>query len=175
LTPNLLKDLRSGTIPRLGSSRYFLLEPPQDILPPRFGEYLFGLVSAGYVPIITHPERSVWIESQYTIMSSLVRSGVWLQITAGSILGKFGRAARRWSMRLLEDGLVHVIASDAHDVVARPPRMREALDQVEAWLGRSEAVHMVVTRPAGILRNIGPRDLPAPVARDKAVERARKA
>jgi protein-tyrosine phosphatase len=175
LAPNLLENLKSGLVPSLGSSRYFLLEPPQSILPPRFGEYVFGLLSAGFVPIVTHPERSPWIESQYELMISLVRSGAWMQITAGSILGKFGAAARHWSMRLLSEGLVHIIASDAHDTEARPPRMKEAVAVVEGVLGRTEAMNMVVVRPAGALRNVDPAKLPAPGSRDSVAGTVRKA
>jgi len=175
LAPNLLEGLKSGRVPRLGTSRYFLLEPPQDVLPPRFGDYTFGLLSAGFVPLLTHPERSPWIESHYKTLVAAVRSGVWIQVTAGAILGHFGRRAVYWVSRLLEDGLVHVIASDAHDTEKRPPRMQAAVEFVEKQIGPEEARNLVVIRPAGVLRNVAPADLPAPRGRDKVAGAVRKA
>jgi protein-tyrosine phosphatase len=175
LAPNLLQGLKSGRVLPLGDSRYFLLEPPQDVLPPRFGEFLFDLLSAGYVPILTHPERSPWLESQYKLIVRLVRSGVWMQITAGSLVGTFGRAARHWAQQLLNDGLVHVMASDAHGVEARPPRMTEAVELVERRLGRKAARDLVVTRPAGVLRNVAPADLPVPARQEKVAGKIGKA
>ena len=55
---------------------------------------LFKIVAAGYVPILTHPERLTWIGSHYDVIHRLIRAGVWMQITAGSLAGAFGRNAR---------------------------------------------------------------------------------
>jgi len=163
IVPDLLNGLRTGSILPLGKSRYFLLEPPQALVPPRFESFLFGLLAAGYTPIITHPERLSWMESQYAMLARTVRAGgVWTQLTANSILGKFGRRARYSSERMLEEGLVHIIATDAHNTDKRSPRLSEARAEVEKQLNAEEAQHMVVTRPAGILRNKDPSDLPLP-------------
>jgi protein-tyrosine phosphatase len=173
IAPDLLQGLKSGRVLPLGSSRYFLLEPPQGIVPPRFDDFVYGLIGAGYVPIITHPERMSWIESHYELLKRLVRSGVWVQLTAGSLLGRFGRRARTWAERMLEDGLIHIIASDAHDMEVRTPRLRDAFHAVEAISGRDEAIHQVLTRPTGILRNFGPSDLPEPRKAENPARRAR--
>ena len=173
LDPNLLEGLRSGRVQPLGTSRYFLLEPPQGVLPPRFEESVFALISAGYLPIVTHPERISWVESHYEVLERLVRSGVWMQITARSILGGFGRRAQSLAERMLEDGLVHIIASDAHDTKARKPGLSDAFYAVEQRLGSEEAMHLVRTRPAGILKNDDPDDLPAPRPREALAQSLR--
>ncbi len=172
IAPDLVDGLRSGQVLPLGKSRYFLLEPPQGVVPPRFEEFLFDVLSASYVPIITHPERLSWIESQYELLKRAVRSGVWTQLTGGSILGKFGRRAKHLSERLLGDGLVHIVASDAHDTKARPPRLSEAFHALEQQLGREEAVDLVQTRPAGILKDANPADLAAPARSEGLARRA---
>ena len=173
VAPDLVDGLRSGRILPLGKSRYFLLEPPQGVLPPRFEDFVFGLIGAGYVPVITHPERMSWIESHYQLLERLVRSGAWTQVTAGSILGGFGRRVRALSKRLLEDGLVHIVASDAHDTEVRTPRLSEAFHAIKAQLGQEEAMNLVLTRPAGILKNESPSDLPAPARAEGLARRAR--
>ncbi len=162
IAPDLVEGLKSGQVLPLGNSRYFLLEPPTGVVPPRFEAFVFNVLNSGYVPIITHPERLAWIESQYEMIARVVRSGVWTQLTAGSILGQFGRHARHWSLRLLEDGLVHIIASDAHNTGRRTPVLSPAFKAVEQQFGRGEAVHLVVTRPTGILRDEDPSILPMP-------------
>jgi protein-tyrosine phosphatase len=162
MAPNLLEGLRDRSIPSLGDSRYFLLEPPHGILPPRFDDCLFGLVSAGYVPVITHPERLGWIETHYFVIEQAVRIGAWMQLTAGSIVGRFGKRARYWSERMLEEGLAHIIASDAHNTDHRPPVMSGAFEVAAGFVGREEAVHLVATRPAGILKNLSPSEMPEP-------------
>lgn len=132
--------------------------------PPRLAETAFELLTAGYVPVITHPERLSWIEDRYGTFLELARQGVWLQVTAGSLTGRFGKAARYWGERLLDEGWVHILATDAHGVDRRPPLLAEGRRAAERWLGAEEASHLVMTRPQGILNNVEPERLPAPPA-----------
>jgi protein-tyrosine phosphatase len=160
--PDLVAGLKTGQILSIGKSRYFLLEPPQDVLPPRFDSFIQELTDAGHVPIITHPERMSWLDSHYDFLCRAVELGAWNQITAGSLVGKFGRRAKQWALRMLADGIVHLVASDAHDPYVRPPRLSEAFDILEAELGHDVATDFMVTRPAGVLRDQSPCDLPQP-------------
>src|SRR3569832_748125 len=80
LVPGLLQGLRDKTIPTLHNSRYVLLEPPHHVAPPRFSESVFQLIAAGYVPVITHPERLTWIEDHFDEFAELTRSGAWMQV-----------------------------------------------------------------------------------------------
>ena len=123
-----------------------------------------GMQAAGYVPIVTHPERLSWIEGHYDLVKRLVCNSVLMQITAGSLMGRFGRRPRYWAERMLDDGLCHVLATDAHDTERRPPRMAEARELVAQRLGRDEATHLVLTRPRGILNDLSPADLPPPLS-----------
>lgn len=75
LTPDLASGLHSGALLSLHGSRYFLLEPPHHVAPPQLEETVFGLATAGYVPVITHPERLIWIEDYYDLFPRLVKGG----------------------------------------------------------------------------------------------------
>ncbi|MDG4604479.1 MAG: capsular biosynthesis protein [Candidatus Contendobacter sp.] len=164
VAPDLVTGLRVGRVPTLGDSRYFLLEPPHHVAPPRLAETVFDLLAAGYVPVITHPERLSWIEDRYETFVELTRQGAWLQVTAGSLVGRFGKAAQYWGERLLDEGWVHILATDAHGVDRRPPLLAEGWKAAERWLGAEEAYHLVITRPQGILNHGEPKRLPAPPA-----------
>ncbi len=161
LAPDLVAGLRSGRVPTLHNSRYFLLEPPHHVAPPRLEETVFNLLTAGYVPIITHPERLEWIEDRYAALVELARHGAWLQVTAGSLTGRFGASARYWAERLLDEGWVHILATDAHGVDRRPPLLAEGRRAAEPWVGADEALQLVATRPRGILEDIEPVTLTA--------------
>jgi protein-tyrosine phosphatase len=163
VVPSFVSDLRSGHLLTLAGSRYVLVEPPHHIMPSSL-EYLFmGILSAGYVPILTHPERLTWINGKYDVVQRLAGNGVWMQITAGSITGAFGRSAQYWAERMMDEALVHIIATDAHDLKRRPPVLAAARLAAERRLGAREAQHLVETRPAGVLRNIQPDGLPKPL------------
>lgn len=162
LVPELLDGLQSGRVPTINGSRYLLLEPPHHVPPPNLEQSVFQIMAAGYVPVITHPERLVWIEHHYPTFVELARRGAWLQLTAGAIVGKFGKRARYWSERLLNEGWVHIVASDAHTTGMRNPRMSEAIPVLEKAVGADEARRLLHERPQAILDDADPATV-APV------------
>ena len=161
LVPEVLDGLRSGRIPTLAGSRYLLLEPPHHVAPQRFEESVFALQAAGYVPVLTHPERLGWFGAHYAAFRRLALSGVWMQVTAGAVTGAFGREPKRFAERLLEEGLVAILATDAHDLERRPPCLSQGRAAAARIVGDEEATHLVLTRPKGILGNADPETLPA--------------
>jgi len=162
IAPDLDVQLSDGRALTLNDSRYLLLEPPHHLLPPRLEDLIFGLQSVGYVPILTHPERLSWIEGHYDLIERFAYNSILMQITAGSLMGRFGRRPRYWAERMLDDGLCHLLATDAHNTEQRAPRMAEARELVAQRLGEDEASNLVLTRPQGILNNLSPAELPSP-------------
>jgi protein-tyrosine phosphatase len=166
LTPELLGRLRAGTAPTLADSRYFLLEPSHTVATPRFAEAVFDFVAAGYVPVITHPERLAWIRPHYAAFASLVQGGTWMQVTAGSLCGRFGKDAQYFGQKMLDDGLVHILGTDAHGARQRAPLLNEGREAAEKWVGAEEAQRLVGERPQAILDNRPPQDVaPVPALR----------
>jgi protein-tyrosine phosphatase len=159
----ILEGLRSGAIPSLNGSRYFLFEPPHLIAPPRIEDANRSYVAAGYVPVITHPERLKWLDGDgYGRVCKMVDDGAWVQITAGALTGMFGRRPKEWSQRMLAEGRVHLIASDAHNMRRRVPVLSEAREAAAAIVGEVEAWRLVRDRPQAILDNLAPDALPPP-------------
>lgn len=151
MEPNFIAGLREGRLLTLADSRYVLVEPPHHVAPPRLEDFFFGIRMAGYVPILTHPERLAWIEGQYDTVRRLVAGGVWMQVTAGSLTGRFGKRARTLALRMLTDGLVHILATDAHDPERRPPDLSEGWRVAADEVGQEEAERLVLHRPFAIL------------------------
>ena len=161
LAPDLSSAIREGRVPTLNGSRYLLLEPPHHSVPPRFEESVFNLRTAGIIPVITHPERLSWIESHYSSFEKLVKGGAWMQITSGSLTGRFGKRPKYWGERMLDEGLVHILATDSHHIDRRPPLLAEGRDAAATRLGEDEAWHLVRTRPQGIIDDTPADSLPA--------------
>ncbi len=162
IIPDFVAGLKEGRLLPLGDSSYVLVEPPHHIAPARLEDLFFSILIGGYIPILTHPERLSWIESKYDVMKTLAAKGVWMQLTSGSLIGRFGRRPRYWAQRMLEEGLVQILATDAHDTKRRPPDLAKGAKEAERLVGAEEARHLVVTRPLGVLMNKPPQDLPAP-------------
>lgn len=165
ITPSILSGLRRGIIPTLNDSRYFLLEPSHHVPVPGFLEHIENFVNAGYVPVITHPERLHWLHGHYETFVDAAKAGAWIQITAGAVTGHFGRSAKNWCERFLKDGYVHIIASDAHEAKSRIPVLSDAVQETARLLGdEAEAWRMVRERPQAILDNLPPESVYAPAA-----------
>lgn len=160
LDPGLLQGIRGGRIPTLAGSRYLLLEPPHHVAPPNFEGVVFELMAAGLIPVVTHPERLKWVEDHYDMFVRLARRGAWMQITAGAVTGRFGRRVNYWAERFIDEGHCMILATDAHHPQRRPPLLAEAREAVATRLGVEEARHMVETRPAGIVADVSPHELP---------------
>lgn len=164
LATDLVAGLKSGQVLTLNDSRYFLFEPPHHVMPPRLEHAVFDVMTAGYQPVLTHPERLTWIEDHYDVMQRMAKSGVWMQITCGSVTGRFGRRPQYWADRMIDEGLVHILATDAHNLRNRSPSMAKSRAMVAERLGEVEADNMVLTRPQGILDDADPATMPPPVA-----------
>lgn len=160
--PNFAGALRSGDLLTLADTRYVLVEPPHHVAPPRLEDFFFELLTAGYVPILTHPERLTWVESHYEAILRLAKAGVWMQLTAGSLVGTFGRRPKYWAERMLDEGLVHIVATDAHGIDRRPPDLAAGRECAAKRVGLEEAEHLVSTRPEGVLLDVLPSSLPLP-------------
>ena len=159
--PDLARTL-GRTIPTLGDTRYFLFEPPHHVLPPGLVDHTRRVIDAGFVPILTHPERLAWVPKHYDVFEELNRLGCLVQITANALTGKFGPEVEALALGMLDEGRIDIIASDAHDTTHRPPILSRARAVVAGMLGEREAERMVSTRPATILAD---GDL-LPVGRD---------
>lgn len=162
ITPDFVAGLRAGKLLALGDTRYVLVEPPHQVAPPRLEQLFFTISAAGYVPILTHPERLAWVPARYDLIRRLAAAGVWMQITAGSLTGAFGKNARYWAEKMLSEGLVHILATDAHDTERRVPILSQARHLAAARVGENEAQHLVMTRPAGVLADVPAGSLPVP-------------
>ncbi|MHB8834331.1 MAG: tyrosine-protein phosphatase [Candidatus Methylomirabilia bacterium] len=140
-----------------GNGRYFLLEFPYQILPPRADAFIKTLLDRGLLPIVTHPERTTSLQRDWRRLEPLVKAGALVQVTAGSLLGEFGPAATAAASRFLKKGWVHLLASDAHWVHERSLRLAEGCAAAARIVGESAARVLVDQNPGAILEG---RDLP---------------
>ncbi len=138
-------DLRRFSLAR--SERYLLLEFPYSGWPSGLEETIHGLGLKGFVAVLAHPERNREVQADPGRLAEAVRLGALVQLTAASVEGRIGRSSRKAAGRLLERGLAHVLASDAHT-----PEIREAgLAAAAAAVGDDRlAAYLTAEAPAAI-------------------------
>jgi protein-tyrosine phosphatase len=126
---------------------YLLIEFGNTAIPPQITDAMLMLQSTGYRIIITHPERYPAVLLQPEILAEWVRKGSLIQVTAGSLYGRFGKMAEIFSNELLERNWIHFLATDAHNTQWRAPHLKKAYNYVAKRAGEETARRLCVTNP----------------------------
>jgi protein-tyrosine phosphatase len=149
----LLERGPSGPLTRLNRTRYLLLEFRPGPLPTATEAIFHEFSLMDIVPVVAHPERNRFFTGDPGRLEKLVARGALAQVTAGSLLGDFGSAPLDACDEFLRRGLVHFVASDAHSLDRRPPRLAAARQRVRRdWGGEAEA-GLFDANPAALLRS----------------------
>jgi protein-tyrosine phosphatase len=165
-TPGLIEAVKEFGLTVNGTD-YVFIEFPALSLPDDASDLVNRMMRNELIPIISHPERNAVFARRPRALYELVRRGALGQLTAQSLTGAFGRRIRSTAERLMRLGLIHVIASDAHNAGARPPRLSEAVEAAAAIVGDERAEAMVTSIPAAILANEQIPDLGEPRLRPR--------
>jgi len=157
LCEKTLRQLDRGEVTTIGDDgKYLLIEFPFHAIPYGAEEIVFQLMTRGVIPIISHPERNLELKQNPRRYHEMIRMGCIGQVTAMSLTGGFGPAVRRFAEKLLQTGLVHVIASDAHSADGRPPVLSLAVHAAAKIVGDQEALRMVTEYPQAVLEGRRP-------------------
>jgi len=126
---------------------YLLVEFNEFAIPPAMDQTLYEIQLARIRPIITHPERNAVLRAQPQRLEKWIRNGCYGQVTGGSLLGSFGPSALEASLGWMARGLVHFVASDAHNTTGRPHKLRGAYNAVAKEFGKDKAEALFVDNP----------------------------
>ena len=151
-TPDTPRMGARGELPTLGESRYLLTEFYFNETGAFMDDILDALARQGYWPVIAHPERFEAVQADPELARHWFDKGYLLQVNKGSVLGGFGRRVRQTAAVLLETGIAHLFASDAHGADVRTPYMTELRSWAEENLGPSYTWILMEENPARILR-----------------------
>lgn len=115
--------------------------------------YLWQFIHAGYIPVIAHPERYEWVHREYSLLTKWRSMGCLLQMNRTSILGfESLDKVHETALKMLSDGLVDLIASDAHHYFApRYPKLSDVYRYVEKHYGATLAKRCFIDTPKRII------------------------
>jgi protein-tyrosine phosphatase len=143
-----LADTARFTINR---GQYLLVEFSDQVISQGTSEIFARLGEAGLTPIITHPERNALLRGRRARLAAWVHRGCLIQVTGQSLLGSFGRGAQEAAISMINAGLVHVIASDGHDLEKRPPVLTGSYAFVVDRWGEQMAEQLFVENPRAVI------------------------
>jgi len=151
---NIEDALRSPEKYSIDHHGYLLVEFSDFFISKTSAETFEQMIAAGLYPVVTHPERNQLLQRRLPELESWVSMGVHMQVTATSLLGRFGNTAKKFAHQLMDHGLVHFLASDAHDTKWRTTAMDEARQYVEGKFGAEVALRLFVENPRSALAGV---------------------
>ncbi len=157
---DVVREVTAGNLTPLGAGRFLLMETPFTDLSEHLHTYLKHIIDAGYGIVLAHPERNAEVQKRWAQSADLpfveacIELGCFVQLTSGSIVGRFGPSALAVSRAIIQhrDWKI-VISSDSHDPKERTPGLLgRARDTAAAWMGDAEAARAMVDElPAKIV------------------------
>ena len=138
-TESVVDYLDAGEIPTMGLTNYVLVEfyPREEF--KRIYDGLRKLANAGYPPILSHVERYECLRKDDPKIRDLKAFDVKFQVNAGTAIRCLEPLGDRFIRKLIRNGHVDYIASDAHNAGTRPVLMRKAYTEVEKKYGKETA------------------------------------
>ena len=151
IEPDLPRKILADKILTLADRRrYVLLELPHEVYLP-LDRVLAELRAAGMMGILSHPERNRGILNQPDILWKLIREGCLFQVTAGSLLGRFGSHVKKFTEKMINQKMVHFIATDAHGIKSRRPVLSDAFNRVMQIAGSETAIELCCSNNACVI------------------------
>ena len=136
----------------INGKTHLLVEFSDVVIPPATEDILDKFRAKGIVPVISHPERNPILQRWPERLQAWITQGCVLQVTARSLSGHFGPIEQRCAWELLGAGMVHSIASDAHDALHRPPRLDAAWRRIKQELGEVTAKKLLIDNPSAMIQ-----------------------
>src|SRR5581483_7573855 len=147
---NVQKAMENPAAYLINGGPYLLVEFPNSPL-AGMDRIMSILLDRGLIPIITHPERNPELRRIGSEFVAWIERGCLVQITAQSLLGRFGKPAQESAWEMVRRRLAHIVASDAHDTSDRPPRLDLAFQALSAGVGEPQAHQLTVENPRAVL------------------------
>ncbi|NQY62881.1 MAG: capsular biosynthesis protein [Alteromonadaceae bacterium] len=150
LCPEIMILAKQAKLPFIGKwqgKHVLLLELPHSHIPPGTEQLIKWLHKNDIIPMIAHPERNRDILADYSKLKMLIRMDCLFQLTASSVVGDFGEGPQQVAEKMLSDDLVNIIATDAHNLKRRPPKLAEGKMAAVKIVGEEKAQQLVYDTP----------------------------
>ncbi len=162
IDPNLPERIESGELLTINDNRKIvLLEMPSKLIPPNLDRFFWMMQLKGFTPVLAHPERNYYLMKNPSALLDWIQAGVMVQITGASLRGYYGEEPRDFSLKLLRQRMVHLVASDSHGPATRRPLLSKARAITEAVIGAEEAHRIFCEYPVEVLHGQVPEVAPA--------------
>lgn len=153
ITQNLIKLIKDKKASTLADSKYVLFELPMNNNIKYLNEIIFEIKSLGMIPVIAHPERYSYIQENPNLAITLISQGALFQGNYASVIGYYGKHAKRTLIKLLKANAIHFLGTDCHKMNDIYTKMDEIIKKLEKTIGKDKLEELSTINPKHILKN----------------------
>lgn len=136
VSADIIDLLKDDKLCSLNNSRYILIEFPMNVKIPNITKLINNILVMGFIPIIAHPERYMYVQKNIKEAIKFVESGALLQLNVNSVIGDYGIEAKKIAVKLLKHNLVHLLGTDTH-IFRRVygDKLKKSLNEIKKIVG----------------------------------------
>lgn len=144
--------VEKNIIPTLNSSKYILIEVPMNTKIIYLDDAIGKLLEKGLIPILAHPERYSYMQTELDMYEHLIKKGVLFQSNFGSVIGQYGIKAEKVVRKLLKNDMISFLASDAHRSNSIYTQMDKVLKELGKIISDDKIEQLTTINPEHILK-----------------------
>lgn len=148
--PDTMLDHQISTINN--NNKYFLIEFPMNSIPQFVPDQFFNFIVNEKIPIVAHPERNHGFQKRPQLVYEYVQRGALMQVNEGSLRGRYGEMAELLAYKMIENNLVHFVASDGHKPNSRTVTLSESYDIITEKYGKAVANQLFYANPVKAIK-----------------------
>ena len=153
LSDNIIKLIKENKANTINNTKYILFEMPLNAEPMNLYDVVYEILQQEFYPILAHPERYSFIQKKPEIVYELIQKGVLMQANYASILGIYGKRAKKTVKILLKNNMIHLLGSDTHRENTIYTKMPIILKKLNKIIGEAKMQELTNTNPKLILNN----------------------
>jgi len=153
ITDNMMELLEAGKASTINNTCYVLIDLPLDEEPMNLYQVIYSLQENKLIPVIAHPERYTFVQSEPELVYDLIQKGVLMQCNYGSIIGQYGKKAQIIVKKLYENNMVHFLGTDVHKQNTIYERIPEILPQISEIIGEEKLKEITTLNAQKVLEN----------------------
>ena len=153
MSDNIIKLLEDGKATTMNDTSYVLFELPLNAEPMNLYDMVYEMQQYKIVPILAHPERYSFVQTDPELIYDLIDKGVLMQANYGSIVGQYGKKAQMIVQKFLENNMIHMLGTDAHRQNTIYPKIPEILVELKSLIGEEKLKELTTINPELVINN----------------------
>lgn len=153
MSDNIIKLLEDGKATTMNDTSYVLFELPLNAEPMNLYDMVYEMQQYRIVPILAHPERYSFVQTDPELIYDLIDKGVLMQANYGSIVGQYGKKAQMIVQKFLENNMIHMLGTDAHRQNTIYPKIPEILVELKSLIGEEKLNELTTINPELVINN----------------------